>query len=180
MDAKTLSAEVREHRGKGPARQLRNRGLIPAVFYGPETETVAISCSPVELERLITGKYARNQLIELDRVRDARQKLDALGDAPSSDYARLRHWTSELYVAFAEGRHHLDEDALHERARVGLSATPAVPLLALCGWAFSRLGDEDFAEHLLRTALERWESPVRNKFPRLDRWVSTLDLPSET
>lgn len=120
-----------------------------------------------------------NQLIELDRVRDARQKLDALGSTPASDYARLRHWTSELYVAFAEGRHQLDEDALHERARVGLSATPAVPLLALCGWAFARLGDDDFANHLLRTAAERWESPVRNKFPRLDRWVTTLDLPPE-
>jgi len=120
-----------------------------------------------------------NQLIELDRVRDARQKLDALGSAPVSDYARLRHWTSELYVAFAEGRHQLDDDALHERARVGLSATPAVPLLALCGWAFARLGDDDFANHLLRTAAERWESPVRNKFPRLDRWVTTLDLPPE-
>ena len=78
MDAKTLSAEVREHRGKGPARQLRNRGLIPAVFYGPETETVAISCSPVELERLITGKYARNQLIELEVAGD--KKLAVVKD----------------------------------------------------------------------------------------------------
>lgn len=93
MDAKTLSAEVREHRGKGPARQLRNRGLIPAVFYGPETETVAISCSPVELERLITGKYARNQLIELKVAGD--KKLAVVKDLEVDPVTR-----ELLYVDF--------------------------------------------------------------------------------
>ncbi len=130
-----------------------------------------------ELQLRLLAYTEINQLVELDRVKEARTKLDELGLAPASDYARLRHWTAELYVCFAEGRHPLDEEALHERARVGLSATPAVPLLALCGWAFRKLGDDDFADHLLRTAIERWESPVRNKFPRLDRWISALDLP---
>ncbi|MEC7519428.1 MAG: 50S ribosomal protein L25 [Myxococcota bacterium] len=78
MEAKTLSAEVRELRGKGPARQLRNRGLIPAVFYGPDTETVSISCSPVALEKLLSGKYARNQVIELDIAGD--KKLAVVKD----------------------------------------------------------------------------------------------------
>lgn len=66
MEAQTLSAEVRHKSGKGPARQLRARGLIPAIYYGPGTETVKLSVSPAKLEKAITGDYGRNQLIELE------------------------------------------------------------------------------------------------------------------
>lgn len=66
MEAQTLSAEVRTKSGKGPARQLRAKGLIPAIFYGPGTETVKLSVSPAKLERMLTGDYGRNQVIELE------------------------------------------------------------------------------------------------------------------
>jgi large subunit ribosomal protein L25 len=65
MEAQTLSAEVRTKSGKGPARQLRMRGMIPAIFYGPGTEPVKLSVRPDELAKLLTGPYGRNQLIEL-------------------------------------------------------------------------------------------------------------------
>lgn len=66
MEAQTLSAEVRETSGKGPARQLRNRGLIPAIFYGPGVETQKVSVPPADLEKILSGAHGRNQLIELD------------------------------------------------------------------------------------------------------------------
>lgn len=66
MEAQTLSAEVRETRGKGPARQLRMRGLIPAVFYGPGLEPRPITVSPDDVRTLLTTEYRRNQLIELE------------------------------------------------------------------------------------------------------------------
>lgn len=66
MEPKTLSAEVRETRGKGPARQLRASGLIPAVIYGPAIETKQITVSPVALARALRGVYRRNQLIKLE------------------------------------------------------------------------------------------------------------------
>lgn len=65
MDAQTLKAEVRKERGKGPARQLRMKGLIPAVFYGPGKEPQNLTVSPEALVKLITGPWGRNQLIEL-------------------------------------------------------------------------------------------------------------------
>jgi large subunit ribosomal protein L25 len=65
METQTLSAEVRELCGKGPARQLRMRGLIPAIYYGPGTEPVKLTVSPSSLARILGGEYARNQLIEL-------------------------------------------------------------------------------------------------------------------
>lgn len=65
MEPKTLQAEVRQKGGKGPARQLRLRGLIPAIFYGPGKDPVKLQLSPKDLERVLTGAYGRNQLLEL-------------------------------------------------------------------------------------------------------------------
>lgn len=65
MEAQTLQAEVREKSGKGPARQLRVRGLIPAIFYGPGTEPMKLAVSPIELHKALSGAHGRNQLLEL-------------------------------------------------------------------------------------------------------------------
>lgn len=66
MEAQTLQAEVREKSGKGPARQLRARGLIPAIYYGRGIEPQKLAVSALALERVLSGPYRRNQLIELD------------------------------------------------------------------------------------------------------------------
>jgi large subunit ribosomal protein L25 len=66
METQTLPAEVRTGRGKGPARQLRMKGKIPAVLYGPGGETIALSVDPVALTKALTTPFRRNQLIELD------------------------------------------------------------------------------------------------------------------
>lgn len=66
METQTLPAEVRTGRGKGPARQLRMKGQIPAVLYGPGGETIALSIDPVALTKALTTPFRRNQLIELD------------------------------------------------------------------------------------------------------------------
>lgn len=65
MDKATLQAEVRTTSGKGPARQLRMRGLIPAVFYGPGKSPTNLTVSPESLTKLLSGPWGRNQLIEL-------------------------------------------------------------------------------------------------------------------
>ncbi len=61
----TLQAEVREERGKGPARRLRAQGKLPAVFYGPGIEPTALTVSPKELEKALRGEYGRNTLFTL-------------------------------------------------------------------------------------------------------------------
>jgi len=61
----TLQAEVREGRGKEPARQLRMQGMAPAVLYGPGGDPLALSVDPKELTRVLTGPRRRNVLIEI-------------------------------------------------------------------------------------------------------------------
>jgi large subunit ribosomal protein L25 len=65
MESQTLQAEVREERGKGPARRLRQRGLIPAVFYGPDVEPTPIAVSPKDIHRLLSTDYGRNTVVKL-------------------------------------------------------------------------------------------------------------------
>ena len=66
MEKQTLKAEVRTGSGKGPARQLRMRGLIPAVFYGPNKQPMNLQVAPGDVVKALKGEYLRNQLIELD------------------------------------------------------------------------------------------------------------------
>ncbi len=66
MESQTLKAEVRTTSGKGPARQLRMQGLIPAVFYGPGKSPASLTVSPAEVTKLLSGDYGRNQIVTLE------------------------------------------------------------------------------------------------------------------
>jgi len=65
MEFQALQAEVREGRGKGPARQLRMRGLIPAVFYGPGADPTTVAVSPKALRAALGTPMGRNAVIKL-------------------------------------------------------------------------------------------------------------------
>jgi len=65
MEKQTLQAEVREGRGKGPARQLRAAGKVPAVLYGPGGEPQNLSLDPKDLNAALSTPYRRNVLIDL-------------------------------------------------------------------------------------------------------------------
>jgi len=59
-----LTAEVRERAGKGPARQLRRSGRIPAVLYG-EGECLLLSLDPLAVTNLVRAHAGSTALISL-------------------------------------------------------------------------------------------------------------------
>jgi large subunit ribosomal protein L25 len=65
METTTLQAEVRDTRGKGPARRLRAQGKVPGVFYGPGVEPTPLTLSPKELEKALRGERGRNVVFKL-------------------------------------------------------------------------------------------------------------------
>ena len=65
METQTLQAEVRDSRGKGPARRLRAQGKVPGVFYGPGLEPTPLTLSPKELEKALRGERGRNVVFAL-------------------------------------------------------------------------------------------------------------------
>ena len=42
MEISELKTAIRKERGKGPSGRLRKRGYLPAVFYGPQAETILL------------------------------------------------------------------------------------------------------------------------------------------
>jgi len=66
MERPVLKAEVREGKGKGVARKLRDRGFIPAIFYGPHSQTVHLIVNPKELSLTLQTEAGGNVLIDLD------------------------------------------------------------------------------------------------------------------
>jgi len=66
MERPVLNAEVRESRGKEIAKKLRTKGLIPAVFYGPRSETLSLMVDPKELSRTLQTEAGENVIIDLN------------------------------------------------------------------------------------------------------------------
>jgi large subunit ribosomal protein L25 len=60
-----LSATRREETGKGMARKLRQKGLIPAVCYGHNRETLSITVDPLELHKALDPRKRQNTVIDL-------------------------------------------------------------------------------------------------------------------
>jgi len=63
-----LKSTQRNTFGKSSARALRRQGLIPAVLYGPKTESVPLTISPLDLDNVYkasgTERVVLNLIIE--------------------------------------------------------------------------------------------------------------------
>jgi large subunit ribosomal protein L25 len=62
----TLKATTRDERGKGAARKLRARGLVPGVLYGHGVEPVAISLSSQDLLHFFHANRGNATVVDLD------------------------------------------------------------------------------------------------------------------
>jgi large subunit ribosomal protein L25 len=62
----TLQAQIRKGRGKGPARQARFAGQVPAILYGPGIETVPLLVDGREMLRSLHTEAGMNVLINLE------------------------------------------------------------------------------------------------------------------
>lgn len=60
-----LTASVREERGKGSARRLREQGQVPAVLYGLKGEAVALKLDTKEITSILKSPAGHNQIVNL-------------------------------------------------------------------------------------------------------------------
>ncbi|HEX4381711.1 MAG TPA: 50S ribosomal protein L25 [Myxococcales bacterium] len=65
QEISTLTAQKREHAGKGPARQLRMKKLIPAVCYGPYDKPLHVAVDPLAIKKAIATPHKFNTVIKL-------------------------------------------------------------------------------------------------------------------
>jgi large subunit ribosomal protein L25 len=65
MADNVVTAARREEKGKGPARRLRAKGLIPAVVYGRKSEPTHLSVDPAALMKAIETPHRFNTVLTL-------------------------------------------------------------------------------------------------------------------
>src|SRR5258708_30120584 len=61
----TVTAELRESRGKNEARRLRVKGFAPAILYGASQPAVAIAVSPKEVNKILNSNTGHNTIFNL-------------------------------------------------------------------------------------------------------------------
>lgn len=61
-----LSVQKREATGKGVARKLRAKGIIPGVIYGPGTPSTPVALDPKPVIHLLESGAAENVLLEIE------------------------------------------------------------------------------------------------------------------
>ncbi len=76
MEVTDLAAQVRKEQKKGPARRLRQKGFVPAIFYGRSAENILLAVRNDELVKLHKDKkdHAFIKLI----IDDGKKKVEKL------------------------------------------------------------------------------------------------------
>ncbi|SMB89464.1 LSU ribosomal protein L25P [Thermanaeromonas toyohensis ToBE] len=78
MEASVLTVQPRQKTGKGPARRLRQQGLLPAILYGRDAGNLPIMIKLKELQRVLEREGER-ALVKVHLEKDgARQEYMAL------------------------------------------------------------------------------------------------------
>ncbi len=77
MEIMNLKASQREAVGNGPSRVLRRDGKIPAILYGPKTESIKLAIDRLELEPILkSGAVAQTLLkLQIDGVDSVRKVM---------------------------------------------------------------------------------------------------------
>lgn len=72
-----LTATLRSATGNGPARQLRMQGKMPAVLYGPKTESILLAIDVKELETCLKDGSVAQSIFNLT-VEGSKKKASAV------------------------------------------------------------------------------------------------------
>jgi large subunit ribosomal protein L25 len=91
MEKPVLRAEVRGGSGKGAARKLRGKGLIPAIFYSPRSKSIPLVIDAKEFTKTLQTEAGENVLIDLEIVKGARsdQKVVMVKDIQIDPLQRI-------------------------------------------------------------------------------------------
>jgi large subunit ribosomal protein L25 len=65
LDLIELKTTLRTATGNGPARQLRRQGQIPAVLYGPKTESILLAVNALDIEHVLRRGHLRQAVLGL-------------------------------------------------------------------------------------------------------------------
>jgi large subunit ribosomal protein L25 len=79
METFTVEGQIREGRGKGPARRTRAEGMVPAVLYGAHKESISLSVNAKQVARILRSESGHNTIFSV-RVAGGNEERAMLKD----------------------------------------------------------------------------------------------------
>ena len=113
-----VAAQSRSGKGKGPARRLREQGLIPAVVYGLQAQPTPVAVDPGAVMKAIATPHKRNTLITLQLEAGVKRVL--FKDLTLGDFFTANYDGAKIHRAL--------EDAQEGRPSFGGWRVPAFPV----------------------------------------------------
>src|SRR5580704_7308537 len=75
METFTVEGQVREGRGKGPARRTRLTGMVPAILYGgKKKESISLSVNAKQVARILRSETGHNTIFTVQVADGAAEK----------------------------------------------------------------------------------------------------------
>jgi large subunit ribosomal protein L25 len=65
METFTVEGQVREERGKGPARRSRRIGMVPATLYGDHKNPIALAVNAKQVARILRSETGHNTIFSV-------------------------------------------------------------------------------------------------------------------
>ena len=65
METFTVEGQIREGRGKGPARRTRMTGMVPAVLYGARKESISLAVNAKQVARILRSETGHNTIFSV-------------------------------------------------------------------------------------------------------------------
>ncbi len=74
METFKVEGTVREGRGKGPARQTRLTGMVPAVLYGGKKESISLTVNAKQVARILRSETGHNTIFTVQVANNNEEK----------------------------------------------------------------------------------------------------------
>jgi large subunit ribosomal protein L25 len=74
METFTVEGKIRESRGKGPARQMRLTGMVPATMYGGKKDAVSLAVNAKQVAKILRSESGHNTIFSVKVEGGAEEK----------------------------------------------------------------------------------------------------------
>ncbi|HEY0701840.1 MAG TPA: 50S ribosomal protein L25 [Candidatus Acidoferrales bacterium] len=69
-----IEGQVREGRGKGPARRVRSTGMVPAVLYGNKKDSISLTVEAKQVAKILRSETGHNTIFSVTVANGAEEK----------------------------------------------------------------------------------------------------------
>lgn len=69
-----IEGQVREGRGKGPARRVRTTGMVPAVLYGNKKDSISLTVDAKQVAKILRSETGHNTIFTVTVANGAEEK----------------------------------------------------------------------------------------------------------